>query len=370
MIESQEKTQTIARNDLTLYKVKLIDPLNDGRWDPFIESHPNGAIYQHSSWIKVLALTYEHTKPLCFALEDQSCDIRAAIPCFIVRSRLTGTRIVSLPFSSYCDPLVDDKKQLITLLNEVTNILESISGSYYELRAFRSQDLIDGSGLQSHNYYKIHVLDIEEGFENILQAFHKKSIIGSIKKAEKSGVTVRQGCSLQDLKQFYLIHAATRKRQGFPIQPYRLFKNMWDLMYPKGYFTLLLAEVDKKVIAGLILFKFKDVVSAEYIAFIPKYLEARPNHYLLFKGIEMACSEGYHHFDFGKTPPENKGLLDFKRRWGAEMYDLPYFYYPQVKGMMSLEKNDLRHELLRSIGKHLPLSIAKIIGWMAYHHLG
>jgi len=52
------------------------------------------------------------------------------------------------------------------------------------------------------------------------------------------------------------------------------------------------------------------------------------------------------------------------------MYDLPYFYYPQVKGMMSLEKNDLRHELLRSIGKHLPLSIAKIIGWMAYHHLG
>jgi len=370
MIESQEKTQTIARNNLILYEVKLIDPLNDERWDPFIESHPYGTIYQHSSWIKVLALTYEHTKPLCFALEDQSCDIRAAIPCFIVRSRLTGTRIVSLPFSSYCDPLVSDKKDFVRLIDGIINKLESISGSYYELRSFRNQDLIYDDRLKSHNYHKIQILDIEDRFENILQAFHKKSIIGSLKKAEKSGVTVRQGCSEQDLKQFYSIHTATRKRQGFPIQPYRFFKNMWELMYPQGYFTLLLAEVNKKVIAGLVLFKFKDVVSAEYIAFIPKYLEARPNNYLLFKGIKMACSEGYHHFDFGKTPPENKGLLDFKRRWGAKMYDLPYFYYPQPKGIMSLEQNDLKHKSLRFTGKHLPLPLAKIMGRLAYRHLG
>jgi hypothetical protein len=353
-----------------LDEVKIIDPLSDARWDLFVQSHPHGTIYQHSSWMKVLALTYKHAKPLCFVIEDQRGDIRAAIPCFIVKSKLTGTRIVSLPFTSYCDPLVDDKKDLVKLLDCVIKEAENISASYYELRVFRCLDLICEDKLKPHNYYKTHVLDIDEGFEKIKQAFHYDCIVRSVKKAIKTGVTVRQGCSEQDLKQFYFLHSTTRKRQGFPIQPYKFFKNMWDIMYPPGYFTLLLAELNKKVVAGLIIFKFKDIVSSEHGASMLKYLRARPNHLLLFKAIEMACTERYHYYDLGKTPPENKGLLDYKRRWGAKIYDLPYFYYPQVRGMMSLEQSDLKHELLRSIGRHLPLPLAKIMGRLAYHHLG
>lgn len=351
-------------------EVKLIDPFSDVRWNSFVQSHPYGNIYQHSCWMKVLTLTYEHTKPLCFVLEDQSGDIRAAIPCFIVRSKLTGTRIVSLPFSSYCDPLVYDKKDLIKLLDCIIKEVENNTASYYELRAFKSQDLIDGNRLTSHNYQKNHVLDIKEGFETVKRAFHKNCIVRSVKKAVKSSVKIREGCLEQDLKQFYYIHAITRRRQGLPIQPYKFFRNMWEVLYPRGYFTLLLAELDGKAIAGIVLFKFKDIVSFEHGASIPKYLAVRPNHLLLWTGIEMACSEGYHYFDFGKTLPENKGLLDFKRRWGAKMYDLPYFYYPQVKGVMSLEEKDLRNKLLQFLGKSLPLSLAKIIGAIAYHHLG
>jgi hypothetical protein len=52
------------------------------------------------------------------------------------------------------------------------------------------------------------------------------------------------------------------------------------------------------------------------------------------------------------------------------MYDVPYFYYPQIKGMMSLEQNTIKHKLLRSIGKYLPLPFTKLLGRLAYHHLG
>jgi lipid II:glycine glycyltransferase (peptidoglycan interpeptide bridge formation enzyme) len=351
-------------------EAKLIDPFSDVRWDSFVQGHPHGSIYQHSCWMKVLALTYKHIKPLCFALEDQENNIRAAIPCFLVKSKLTGTRIVSLPFSSYCDPLVADRKDLIKLLDCIIKEVENSTVSYYELRAFKSRDSIDDNRLKSHNYQKNHVLEIKEGFETVKRAFHKDCVVRCVRKAVKSGVEIREGCLEQDLKQFYYIHALTRKRQGLPIQPYKFFKNMWEVLYPRGYFTLLLAELGGKIIAGIILFKFKDIVSFEHGASIPKYLAARPNHLLLWTGIEMACSEGYSYFDFGKTTPENKGLLDFKGRWGAEMYDLPYFYYPQVKGVMSLEEKDLRNKFLQFIGKSLPLSLARMIGWMAYHHLG
>ena len=351
-------------------RVKLVNMLDDARWDPFVESHPHGTIYHHSSWLRVIALTYKHATPLGFVLEDEKNNIRAAIPCFIVKSKLTGTRIVSLPFTPYCDPLVDNKKDFAKLLDEIIYKLDNISASYYELRVLKCLDMVSRNRLVCHNYYKNHILDLKEGFENINRSFHKDCIVRSVKKAVRCRVIIRKGQSEDDLEKFYLVHATTRKRQGFPIQPYKLFKNIWEILYPRDYCTLLLAELSTKVIAGIILSKFKHTVSFEHGASIPKYLTVRPNHLLLWRAIEVACSEGYHYFDFGKTPPENKGLLDFKRRWGAKMYDLPYFYYPKIKGTMSLEQDDFRHRLLRSIGKYTPLPVAKIMGKIAYHHLG
>lgn len=350
--------------------VKIIDPLSDARWDSFVTNHQHGTIYQHSCWIRVIARTHDHVRPLCFIIEDESCNIRSAIPCFIVKSGLTGTRIVSLPFSSYCDPLVADEGDLTRLLDRMIVELGSIPASYYELRAFRRVDLLKESRLKPHSSHKIHILDISGGFENVKQGFHRDCIVRSVKKAERCGVTVRQGCSEEDLKRFYAIHARTRKHQGFPIQPYRFFKNMWEMLYPQGYFTVLLAELDEKPIAGIVLFKFRDTVSFEHGASIAKYLSVRPNHLALWAGIEMACCEGYQYFDFGKTTSDNKGLLEFKTRWGAKMYDLPYFYYPEIKGAMSLELNDLKYRLFRAVQRHMPLSLAKTIGKMAYRHLG
>lgn len=352
-----------------MFKVKLIDPLIDTRWDAFVENHPYGTIYQHSSWMKVITTTYKQVKPLCLILEEDNQHIYAAIPCFIVKSKLTGARFVSLPFTSYCDPLVVDEKDLIKLLDEIIKQLENISAIYLELRVFRNKDPIKNGRLKCHNYHKIHILDIEDGFEKIKRTF-PRDIVYSKKRAIKSGITIKKVMSEQDLKKFYFIHAVTRKRQGFPIQPYKFFENMWKIMYPQGYFTLLLAELNQRAIAGIVLFKYKDTVSYEIGASIRKYLSIRPNHLLLWRAIEMACSEGYHYFDFGKTPPENKDLLNFKRRWGARMYDLPYFYFPEIKGIMSLEQDNLKHRLLRSMTRHMPLPMAKIIGKIIYHHLG
>ena len=351
-------------------KVELVNAIDDARWNPFVESHPHGTIYQHSSWMRVIALTYKHAKPLCFVIEDFRGNIRAALPCFAVKSKLTGTRIVSLPFTSYCDPLVSNKVELAKLFDAIVSTLEDMSASYYELRGLKCLELIKEQGLKPHDYYKTHILDLEGGFGKVRKAFHRDSVVITVRKAVKCGVMVREASSEQDLKKFYFIHATTRKRLGFPIQPFKFFQNMFEILHPQGYFTMLLAELNGTAIAGLILFKFKDTVSLEHIGSIPKYLLSRPNHLLFWKAIEMACSEGYRYCDFGKTPIDNKGLLDFKRRWGAKMYDLPYFYYPKIRGAMSLKQNDFRHKLLRSMGKYTPLPLAKIMGEIAYHHLG
>jgi lipid II:glycine glycyltransferase (peptidoglycan interpeptide bridge formation enzyme) len=141
-------------------------------------------------------------------------------------------------------------------------------------------------------------------------------------------------------------------------------------MAPLGFIKLLFAEFDKKIVAGLMLFQYKETVSFEHIASFPEYLSVRPNHLLLWKAIEMACSQGYRYFDFGKTPAENKGLLDFKKRWGTRMYNVSYYYYPRIKGIMSIKQSNIKHRILLTIGKFMPLFLAKKLGRIAYRHLG
>jgi len=67
--------------------------------------------------------------------------------------------------------------------------------------------------------------------------------------------------------------------------------------------------------------------------------------------------EGYQLFDFGRTSPLNKSLMDFKSRWGTEVRDLPEFVFP--KGAKSLrDRNTSKtHQLLRQAFKITPESI-------------
>jgi len=319
--------------------------------------------------MKVIALTYRHARPLCFVLEDRNGDIRAAIPCFVVKSMLTGTRIVSLPFSGCCDPLVDSASDFSLLLDRIIDTLDDLSGSYYELRTFRNADSIKDSRLKVHSYHKTHVLDLRQGFVKIQSEF-PRDIIYSHRRALKSAVTIKQVESEQDLKEFYFVNAGTRKRLGLPVQPYRFFKNMWEILYPQSYLDAFLARLNGKTIAGMILFKFGNTVFDSFRASIPKYSAVRPNHLLLWTAIERACLKGYDYFDFGKTTSENQGLLSFKSRWGGDIYDVPYFYYPEIRGIMSLKHDGLKVRLAKFFGRHIPLPVATTIGRIAYRHLG
>lgn len=355
---------------MDLNEIDIINPMDDFRWDTFVENHPHGTIFQHSAWMTVIAKTYKQVIPLCFIARDEKKNIRSGLPCFIVKSFLTGKRMVSLPFTSFCDPLVFDDETLKNILNGVINQVCKISASFFELRTFKISQNISDERLKRHDYHKIHILETGEGFEKIRKKFNNDSTIRSVKKAYKSGVKIREGRSLDDLIKYYSIHSMTRKRLGFPIQPFRLFKNMLDIMSEKGYFVLLLAEYDKKAIGGGIFFKHKDTVYFEHGASVHEYLDFRPNHLVLWEAIERACAEGYDIFNFGKTPIDNRGLMEFKSRWGSKIVDAPYYYYPKIKGMMSLEQNGLKYTVLRHLARKLPLPFAKMMGIFAYRHLG
>ena len=70
-------------------------------------SIPYGLVYHLSAWKNVLHTAFPHIRGGFLALRDrESGRIQAGMPVYTVKSWLLGRHVSSLPFSSFCDPLI------------------------------------------------------------------------------------------------------------------------------------------------------------------------------------------------------------------------------------------------------------------------
>lgn len=352
--------------------IVLIDPENDSRWDEFVKNHPMGWICHLSGWKHVLESSFEHITGHYLALFDEKKNtIKAAIPFFEVRSWLTGKKLVSIPFATLCDPLISSSMDFESLFESALNLSKKLGTSYIEIRTHKSPSLIQDDRLGSTHFYKHHYLPLESEPEQLKKSFHRTCVRQRISRALRSNLTLKVADSESDLCDFYRLYLITRKRLGLPPQPYVFFKSLWDTFFESKQISLLLAVKDTKAIAGLILFKFKERVSAEVIASDNTYRDLSPNHYLFWEAIKLAYNEAYKIFDFGRTSPNNYRLMDFKKRWGTKIVDLPQYYYSRQGSKRFAEtESSIGYRLMRTICKNAPAFASHRIGRFCYRHLG
>ena len=88
-------------------EVIIIDPLNDERWDKFVENHNWGWLCHLAGWKQVLEKSFKHMKGYFLVLlNNRKKHIKAALPVYQVKSWMTGNKLVSIPFATLSDPLV------------------------------------------------------------------------------------------------------------------------------------------------------------------------------------------------------------------------------------------------------------------------
>ena len=348
-----------------LTKFSLDNESETKKWDEFVASHPKGSPYHLSCWLRTLQETYSF-EPLLYVDQDDSGDIIGVLPCFIIRSLLTGSRLVSLPFSDYGGPLFKDQSGEKDVLREIIKEHES-SVKYIEIRS----PLQESSGFVCHNYYKGHILNLEVDLSALRKNIDKRTIQYSIRKAERAGIEIKEENNRHGIEEFFRLNMLTRKKHGVPFQPKKFFENLLDNMVLKGYAFILLAIYDSKAIAGSLFFKSNKIIHYKYNASDPDYLKkTSPNHSLTWHAIKQGCMEGYRFLDFGRTSPDNKGLMRYKEMWGTKTIDLPYFYYPQIRGASSTEESSLLYRMITGVWRSLPDPIIEKIGPMIYKHMG
>jgi hypothetical protein len=343
-------------------KISSLDQIDFGAWDAFVQSHPQGTPYHLSGWLKAIEETYAF-KPF-FGVWKNEGSITGILPFFKTKSFFSGSSIISLPFSDYGGTLLSGDDETGADIGEALKEFKN-SEKKLEVRGPVGGD----SGFAVFDYYKSHVLDLGCGIEELKKKIDKRTIQYSIRKAEKAGVEVREQNDQEGIDQFYRLNVLTRKKHGVPCQPKRFFNNLLTHVIQKGCGFILLAYCQEKPIgAGFFLTQGKSI-HYKYNASDPEVLgKITPNHALTWQAMKNGCEGGFLSFNFGRTSPDNIGLMRYKSMWGSKVHDCPYLYYPKARGASSLQEKSAFYKALSGLWVKLPSFAADRIGNMIYKH--
>src|SRR5271157_2134515 len=115
-----------------------IDPTRDERWDAFLQEHPEASIFHTRGWLEALRQTYGYT-PIAFTTSPPRHPLTSGLPFCQISGWLNRRRLVSLPFSDHCSPLVENPEQLAGLLTYLQGKVDREKWSYVELRVTDAQ---------------------------------------------------------------------------------------------------------------------------------------------------------------------------------------------------------------------------------------
>lgn len=351
-------------------RINVINPSQDSRWDEFVENHALGCVFHHSRWKEVIEETFPQTKPCYLIAEGANGAVRGCIPIFLVKSWITGSRLVSLPFSLHCDPLVDSQDVFESLAEAVLRKQRESGSSFTEVRTRFAGNLFGKTDFIRFQGYKNHTLSLEPEIEALRKSFHRTCVRQRINRAEQSNLTVKEACSEADMRTFYELHCMTRKKFGMPPQPYRFYQNMWKILHPQKMLGVLIAKYGSQPVSSLLMLKYKQRIHAEYMGTDDKFLQHSPNILLFWKAIQKSKAEGYQFFDFGGSHASNIALINFKRRWGTVEEDIPHYNFPDTKGFSAELENSTKYRLLTTIGRKMPDWLFRWAGNCLYRHLG
>jgi CelD/BcsL family acetyltransferase involved in cellulose biosynthesis len=345
-----------------------INPLEDTRWDKLLARHPRASVFHTTGWLKALRQTYGY-EPVAYTTSPPGSDLRNVVLFCRVRSWLTGPRLVSLPFSDHCEPLLDNAAALQNLVADLKERSCQNKWRYFEMRLM--DPIEEPHGLFHSTYsYVLHQLDLSPNLETLFSGFHKDSTQRKIRRAEREGLTYQEGTSESLLNDFYRLFLLTRRRHQLPPQPRSWFLNLTQSLGEAV--TIRVAFKEHRAVAAVITLRYKDTLVYKYGCSDARFNNLGGMHLLFWRSIQDAKKDGLRTFDLGRSDREGIGLITFKDRWGASRSTLTYSRY--TRSARSLDKYKMTGDwTLRIARRMFPLVPDRILaaaGQMLYKHIG
>lgn len=215
--------------------------------------------------------------------------------------------------------ITSNKQEATSNKQEVTSLRQGFGG--------QASDKLKVSSpiLPQHTFH----LDLTASEEEIISRMKEKTRY-NIKLAQKHEVRVEEKNDPDGLEIFIKIAMETAERQGFFSHPAQYYRELWDILNPRGMAHLLIAYYQQTPLASIMLFNFKDMLYYPYGGSATVYREKMPNHLLHLEAIKLGKRLGCRTYDMWgayKDNPTEKdpwfGIYRFKEGFGGKPVDYP-----------------------------------------------
>ena len=300
-------------------RIVNVDPRTDPLWEQLVGQN-RSSVFNSPAWQRVLSATYGWDARALVLLDTAGIP-RAGIP-FCRIADLVGERIVTLPFSDYCDPIVADLdcwRQLVErLMSEECPVVA---------RCLHNEIPLTDERFTLVKRAKWHGLDLGQNLDDICRALDE-STRRAIRKSERDGLRVHIAERTEELRTFFDMHLGVRKyKYRLLAQPFRFFESIWREFVEPRHGCLMLATHEGHVVAGVMFLVWKDTLYYKFNASVRADLSHRPNDRLIWEGIKYGKANGCTALDFGLSDWEQDGLIRYKRKFGTVEKTISFLRY-------------------------------------------
>ncbi|MFZ1947453.1 MAG: GNAT family N-acetyltransferase [bacterium] len=346
-------------------EVAILNPDHDSPLKALLRSFPQATIYHTPEWRDAVIATYGY-RPIYLGY-FKGAELAAVLPLMFVKSRLTGRRLVSVPFSNTCGP-IGAPEGVGPLVDRALEVRRELGAKALEIRTQANLNPIDDQRFTKSSYFITSVVGLDADPAKVWDGFKGKNVRTEVRQAIKKGIEVREG-TREDLGRFYHLFANLRLKHGVPPQPGAFFENLWRYLWP-DHLHLVVATYQGEHVASMLNLGYGQTIAGAYLGSDLAYRSHRVHQVLYWKTMELGCLKGYRWFDFLRSPKNDEGLRYFKHRWSAVEVDLEYLYHPQVCGTASTVEESAKYRIMAAVLKRAPKFVGKGLGRMIYGHLG
>jgi len=322
------------------------------RWDDYAMQSEAASFYHRFAWKDINEQCFGHRTFYLAAVDGD--DFRGIFPIVMLRSRLFGTMLCSMPFVNLGGPCASDSGAMYGLLEEAGRILAATNADYLEMR---SRTRLETSGPTAEHKVSM-TIELSHDPEDIWKAFTSKHR-NTIRSAQRKGFTTSVG-GAEHLDDFYEILSESWRSLGTPLYAKSYFREIADRL--AGSISIFLVHHEGKPVGTAFNGLHRQTVEGMWAGTTAAYRRSDANYVLYWDMIKHYCETGFARFHLGRSTVDS-GAEAFKKKWLAHASQL-YWQYElgRAGGIPQLNVNNPKYQLAIRTWRRLPLVVTKRLG--------
>lgn len=333
--------------------LEVREDANHMQWDAYVEGRPDASAYHHRGWPDLIGRAFGHeVRPLACLTGGR---ITGVLPLVVMRSRLFGTFVVSLPFLNAGGVLADDERSAGVLLNTAVGIARDRRADYLELRHTTRHFTL----LTERRHRVAMTLPLLDSTDRQWLALDRK-IRNLVRKAEKSSLTARDG-GIELVPDFYRVFSRNMRDLGTPVFGRTLFEEVLRT-FPENSRVVCVYCGDQPVAASIVHWR-RTWMEVPWASTLREFNAMAANMLLYWRMLQLAIDRGCSRFEFGRCAP-GEGTFQFKKQWGAEPSPLVWEYWMSGgrPAKFDLHSDDSSYGRAAAVWRRLPMSVSNLLG--------